>query len=513
MKHPTAPRKRQSNQVLNTKICLLIFIFLHTATSFTLFYLSVFLDTLNTTSMPNMNDTFRPIPSDIAMSTRLPPLNLPTSQNYPIMKSDVEGHYSISDNIDKERNENLFEASSSSRHKLQNLRLEQRSPFSSPVSASSSGLPEFAPSSSSAYPKEDTRKYFEQAREERSSEDEQHHNIAGLIESSGTVSSELHNNLMSSQSLRGQHPFLLEHKLPSLLDCNQARDNGLLAPGGPYKVPAADTLMSSLAFGYPTSTSDIQQSGFTNVGMNAFASLSSRKLPPEGNEVSSSQLVVSSPHTLNEHLPPSSPTIDIVQTSPTLQSSPSLSTEYRLSPSTPQTQKLPKDRAQIPYTYPRDLLNNTLSTTTTLKAQNQQLSLVSPSSLHSLTQNIMQVNSNPAMLSPTNTFPNFSSSSELERSAHLHPSEVTPSAVAQPVSTSSAYPYFTSPNADLSSQYYGSYSSADGLFTSKNLHPSKSRSLKSRSHAGKIDHMSIHNNSGGFGHSFRIFIALYVITL
>ena len=463
--------------------------------------------------MPNMNDTFRPIPSDISMSTRLPPLNLPTSQNYSTMKSDVEGNYSLSDDIDKEQNENLFEASSSSRHKLHNLRLEERSPFSSPVSASSSGLPEFAPSASSAYPKEDTRKYFEQAREERSSEDEQHHNIAGLIESSGTVSSELHNNILSSQTLRGQHPFLLEHKLPSLLDCNQARDNGVLAPSGPYKVPAADNLISSLAFGYPTSTSDIQQSGFTNVGMHAFSSLSSRKLPPEGNEVSSSQIVVSSPHTLNEHFSPSSPRIDIVQTSPTLQSSPSLSTECRLRPSTPQTQKLPKDRSQIPYTYPKDLLNNTLSTTTTLKAQNQQLGLVSPSSLHSLTQNITQVNSNPAMLSPTNTFPNFLSSSELERSANLHLSEATPNAIAQPVSTSSAYPYFTSPNADLSSQYYGSYSSADGLFTSKNLHPSKSRSLKSRSHAGKIDHMSIHNNSGGFGHGFPIFIALYVITL
>ena len=57
-----------------------------------------------------MNDTVRPIPSDIAMSTRLPPLNLPTSQNYPIMKSDVEGNYSLSDDIDKERNEYLFEA-------------------------------------------------------------------------------------------------------------------------------------------------------------------------------------------------------------------------------------------------------------------------------------------------------------------------------------------------------------------------------------------------------------------
>ena len=79
-------------------------------------------------------------------------------------------------------------------------------------------------------------------------------------------------------------------------------------------------------------------------------------------------------------------------------------------------------------------------------------------------------------------------SSDMENQLNLINDRPSPSNL--PVSSSSsAYPYFTSPNVDLSAQYYGSYSSNDGMFSSKTLQPSRSRNLKSRSHTGKIDNL------------------------
>ena len=55
------------------------------------------------------------------------------------------------------------------------------------------------------------------------------------------------------------------------------------------------------------------------------------------------------------------------------------------------------------------------------------------------------------------------------------------------VSTSTAYPYFTSPGTDLygSTSPYSANSSATGVFSSRTLQPTRPRS-KSRANAGKI---------------------------
>jgi len=387
-----------------------------------------------------------------------------TSQNYHL-RNDLDSGDSLTASANKDGPDESFALSSSPENKLQKLQLQPPHHHFS----SSSTLPEYIPSSA-AYMKGNPKHL--RHRDNSSSEEEQH-SSPGLIQ--GNCNAQ---NVLLSPIARGQH-FAQDNKLPPLIDCNQDCDTSLLA-GGQYKSSSTDNLMPSFGFGYPVSTSIV--SGFSNVGMNAFSAVSSRKLPPpEGND--HSLISINNPPHTQENFSPS-PTIDILQNSPTLASA--LTSSNRLSPS-PLQRLMVNDRG-ITYASPKDILHSSL-----LKHQNlqQQASLVTPSNLQIQPQHHIQINTNNNSVSNDTNSPSFPCSSS-EIGSHIHPSEVR-SPPSLPVSSSSVYPYFTSPNADLSSPYYGSYSSNDGVFSSKTLQPSRSRSLKSRSHAGKTDKLIYSN--------------------
>ena len=143
------------------------------------------------------------------------------------------------------------------------------------------------------------------------------------------------------------------------------------------------------------------------------------------------------------------------------------------------------------YISPKETLNSA-PTTSVLRQQNHNSQISTYSTLHHQIQqqpHSSQINNIP--IPNQATISAFSSSSDIE--TPLHPEDLHPPPPSS--SSSSAYPYFTSPTANLSSPYYGSYSSsASGVFSSKTLlEPSRPRSSKSRSHAGKIEHMCFLN--------------------
>ena len=261
----------------------------------------------------------------------------------------------------------------------------------------------------------------------------------------------LHSN---SHHVLSQHSPRMseEHKLPSLIGCTPDCDNALLSDGS-YKASAAaaDQLMSSFGFGYsPATTSGsvvLGSSGLTNLGLNAFTTVNAnRKLPPpEGNESCS----INEPRPTNEES--FSPSPNILQNSPTLASA--------LTSSNSPLHRLGGDKS-LHYISPKDVLTSTSS----LKFPSNSTHQIQPQQHHQL---------NPI------TTEAFSS----DMGSQLNPEDPLPT----------SYPYFTSPTADLSSPYYGSYSTTTGgVFSSKTiLQPSRTpRSSKSRSHAGKMHILS-----------------------
>jgi hypothetical protein len=424
------------------------------------------LDSSINTSVSLSKEKLHPTSAASSLTSHLShsPQSIPSaSQNYHL-RNDLDRGDALTASANKDGPDESFAFTSSPENKLQKFQLQQPHHH---FSSSSSTLPEFI-QSSTAYMKSHPKHL--RHRDPSSSEEEQH-SSPGLIQ--GNCNAQ---NILLSPILRGQH-FAQDNKIPPLIDCNQDCDTSLLA-GGQYKTSSTDNLMPSFGFGYPVSTSIV--SGFSNVGMNAFSAVSSRKLPPpEGNEHSLIS-IDNHPHTQENFSP--SPTIDILQNSPTLASA--LTPSNRLSPSP--LQRLVVNERGISYASPKEILHSSLSSSM-LKHQNlqQQVSLVTPSNLHIQPQHHLQINSNTNPVSNDTNSSSFPCSSS-EIGSHLHPSEVRPPS-SLPVSSSSVYPYFTSPNADLSSPYYGSYSSNDGVFSSKTLQPSRSRSLKSRSHAGKTD--------------------------
>ena len=427
------------------------------------------LDSSIDTSVPLSSGKFHPTSAASSLTDHLShsPQSIPsTSQNYHL-RHDVDSVDTLTASSNKVGSNESFIHSSSAEHKLQKLQHRQQSQAHHQFPSSSTTLPEFIPSSP-AYMK-GTQKHLRHR--DPSSSEEEPHSSPGLVQGNSNTQ-----NMLVSPISRAQH-FTQDNKLPSLIDCNQDCDTSLLA-GGQYKSSSADSLMTSFGFGYPVSTSIV--SGFNNAGMNAFSAVSSRKLPPpEGNELSS--FSINNPPPTQENFSPS-PTIDILQNSPTLASA--LTSANRLSPS-PLQRLVGNDRC-IPYVSPKEILHSSLSSSM-LKQQNfqQQASLVSPSNVQVQPEHHPQINSN------NNPVPNDANSSSFpctssEVRSPLHTSEVRPPA-ALPVASSSVYPYFTSPNVDLSSPYYGTYSNNEGVFSSKTIQPSRSRSLKSRSHAGKTD--------------------------
>ena len=235
--------------------------------------------------------------------------------------------------------------------------------------------------------------------------------------------------------------------------------------------------MSQFGFGYANSTAIVP--GFNNVGINSFTAVSSRKLPPEGNDIYN----VNNPSQSQETFSPS-PTIDILQNSPTMSTS-LRSSSNRMNPS-PLQRIEENDRNISSYASNKEALNSSLSSSL-LKNQNIadiESTPILPSELNLQSQQHVQINGSNLIPNGLNSS-SYSSSSDMGN--HLNHLNDRPTPPALPASSSSsAYPYFTSPNVDLSAQYYGSYSGNDGVFSPKTLQPSRSRSLKSRSHTGKI---------------------------
>ena len=394
-----------------------------------------------------------------------------TSQSYHL-RNELDGNHHLSNtSANKDGADGTFVIANSSTNKIDNV--QQKSQSHQNHLFSPSTLPEFTPEQSSAFIKSN-EKYCR--RRDGSLSEEERQTSPSLVHRH----SNSHSLLMSSPTRGGGgHQNSHNTKLLSLLDSNQDCDNVLTSASSPYKASTTENLMSSFGFGYPGSTSIV--SGFTNNGINAFSAVSSRKLPPEGNDIS--MYSINNPSQTQETFSPS-PTIDILQNSPTLTSS-LAATSTRIDPS-PLQSLMENDGNISSYPSNKEILSSSLSSSM-MKHQNDESSPISPSSLNLQSQHHLQINSSNVGGNAMNDA-SFPSSSDMENQLHLINDRPSPSTL--PVSSSSsAYPYFTSPNVDLSAQYYGSYSSNDGMFSSKTLQPSRSRNLKSRSHTGKIDNL------------------------
>ena len=211
--------------------------------------------------------------------------------------------------------------------------------------------------------------------------------------------------------------------------------------------------------------------------------MSSRKLPPEGNDTSIYNDI--NPSQSQDTFSPS-PTIDILQNSPTM--TPALTPSSNRLPSSPLHRLVENDISSPTFPSNKETFESSLPTSIMKQQNAQQIesSPISPSDLNLQSQQHIQINSGDIL---SNGLSRSSSSFNADMGNQLNLLNGRPNPPAHPASSSSAYPYFTSPNVDLSAQYYGSYSNNDGVFSSKTLQPSRSRNMKSRSHTGKTEYL------------------------